>query len=103
MKIVCSSVVICRSNTKRWWTIFYLLTLSNDLSLIAGPYEAIKVTGLEMIIMATALSGTPWQDERAVPRSDGLPFHPTEEELLHYYLRKRVAYEKIDVERLREQ
>ena len=45
----------------RWWTIFYLLTLSNDLSLIASPYEAIKVTGLEMIIMATALSGTPWQ------------------------------------------
>ncbi|XP_059641848.1 NAC domain-containing protein 43-like [Cornus florida] len=28
----------------------------------------------------------------------GFRFHPTEEELLHYYLRKKVAYEKIDLD-----
>lgn len=28
----------------------------------------------------------------------GFRFHPTEEELLQYYLRKKVAYEKIDLD-----
>ncbi|RWR80826.1 NAC domain-containing protein 43-like protein [Cinnamomum micranthum f. kanehirae] len=28
----------------------------------------------------------------------GFRFHPTEEELLHYYLKKKVAYEKIDLD-----
>ncbi|KAF8413394.1 hypothetical protein HHK36_001375 [Tetracentron sinense] len=28
----------------------------------------------------------------------GFRFHPTEEELLHYYLRKKVAYEEIDLD-----
>lgn len=28
----------------------------------------------------------------------GFRFHPTEEELLHYYLRKKVAYQKIDLD-----
>ncbi|XP_039035608.1 NAC domain-containing protein 43-like [Hibiscus syriacus] len=28
----------------------------------------------------------------------GFRFHPTEEELLHYYLRKKAAYEKIDLD-----
>ncbi|KAJ0482577.1 putative transcription factor NAM family [Helianthus annuus] len=32
----------------------------------------------------------------------GFRFHPTEEELLHYYLRKKVAYEKIDLDVIRE-
>ncbi|KAF5734376.1 putative NAC domain-containing protein [Tripterygium wilfordii] len=32
----------------------------------------------------------------------GFRFHPTEEELLHYYLRKKVNYEKIDVDVIRE-
>ncbi|CAA7404581.1 unnamed protein product [Spirodela intermedia] len=38
--------------------------------------------------------------------SSGIPpgfrFHPTEEELLHYYLRKKVALERIDLEVIRE-
>ncbi|KAJ8768451.1 hypothetical protein K2173_021604 [Erythroxylum novogranatense] len=32
----------------------------------------------------------------------GFRFHPTEEELLHYYLRKKVAYEQIDLDVIRE-
>ncbi|TXG63096.1 hypothetical protein EZV62_010090 [Acer yangbiense] len=28
----------------------------------------------------------------------GFRFHPTEEELLHYYLRKKISYEKIDLD-----
>ncbi|KAK8495921.1 hypothetical protein V6N12_012513 [Hibiscus sabdariffa] len=32
----------------------------------------------------------------------GFRFHPTEEELLHYYLRKKVAYQKIDLDVIRE-
>ncbi|KAK4369652.1 hypothetical protein RND71_013444 [Anisodus tanguticus] len=32
----------------------------------------------------------------------GFRFHPTEEELLHYYLRKKVACEKIDLEVIRD-
>ncbi|KAI4352687.1 hypothetical protein L6164_006912 [Bauhinia variegata] len=32
----------------------------------------------------------------------GFRFHPTEEELLQYYLRKKVAYEKIDLDVIRE-
>ncbi|KAF5729793.1 putative NAC domain-containing protein [Tripterygium wilfordii] len=32
----------------------------------------------------------------------GFRFHPTEEELLHYYLRKKVNYEKIDLDVIRE-
>ncbi|KAF5457967.1 hypothetical protein F2P56_022036 [Juglans regia] len=32
----------------------------------------------------------------------GFRFHPTEEELLHYYLRKKVADEKIDLDVIRE-
>ncbi|MFS8005195.1 putative transcription factor NAM family [Helianthus anomalus] len=32
----------------------------------------------------------------------GFRFHPTEEELLHYYLRKKVAYEKIDLDVIRD-
>ncbi|KAF3789398.1 NAC domain-containing protein 43 [Nymphaea thermarum] len=32
----------------------------------------------------------------------GFRFHPTEEELLHYYLRKKVNYEKIDLDVIKE-
>ncbi|XP_048319647.1 NAC domain-containing protein 43 [Ziziphus jujuba] len=32
----------------------------------------------------------------------GFRFHPTEEELLHYYLKKKVAFEKIDLDVIRE-
>ncbi|KAM0059941.1 putative transcription factor NAM family [Helianthus debilis subsp. tardiflorus] len=32
----------------------------------------------------------------------GFRFHPTEEELLHYYLRKKVAYESIDLDVIQE-
>ncbi|XAR70107.1 hypothetical protein NMG60_11026863 [Bertholletia excelsa] len=32
----------------------------------------------------------------------GFRFHPTEEELLHYYLRKKVAHEKIDLDVIRD-
>ncbi|KAJ0940261.1 putative transcription factor NAM family [Helianthus annuus] len=32
----------------------------------------------------------------------GFRFHPTEEELLNYYLRKKVAYEKIDLDVIRD-
>ncbi|XP_047340258.1 NAC domain-containing protein 43-like [Impatiens glandulifera] len=32
----------------------------------------------------------------------GFRFHPTEEELLHYYLRKKVAYQKIDLDVIRD-
>ncbi|KAJ8900677.1 hypothetical protein K2173_025454 [Erythroxylum novogranatense] len=31
----------------------------------------------------------------------GFRFHPTEEELLHYYLKKKVSYEKIDLDVIR--
>ncbi|XP_047320219.1 protein BEARSKIN1-like [Impatiens glandulifera] len=36
----------------------------------------------------------------AVP--PGFRFHPTDEELLHYYLKKKVTFEKIDMEVIRE-
>lgn len=45
--------------------------------------------------MAMALNG----QSRVPP---GFRFHPTEEELLQYYLRKKVAYEKIDLDVIRE-
>lgn len=32
----------------------------------------------------------------------GFRFHPTEEELLQYYLRKKVYYEKIDLDVIRD-
>ena len=32
----------------------------------------------------------------------GFRFHPTDEELLYYYLRKKVAYEPIDLDDIRE-
>lgn len=32
----------------------------------------------------------------------GFRFHPTDEELLYYYLRKKVAYEPIDFDVIRE-
>lgn len=32
----------------------------------------------------------------------GFRFHPTEEELLNYYLRKKVLYEKIDLDVIRD-
>lgn len=32
----------------------------------------------------------------------GFRFHPTEEELLHYYLRKKVAADKIDLDVIRD-
>nr|UBT01659.1 NAC transcription factor 55 [Litchi chinensis] len=32
----------------------------------------------------------------------GFRFHPTEEELLHYYLRKKISYEKIDLDVIRD-
>lgn len=32
----------------------------------------------------------------------GFRFHPTEEELLHYYLKKKVSYEKIDLDVIRD-
>ena len=32
----------------------------------------------------------------------GFRFHPTDEELLYYYLRKTVAYEAIDLDVIRE-
>lgn len=32
----------------------------------------------------------------------GFRFHPTEDELLYYYLRKKVAYEPIDLDVIRE-
>lgn len=32
----------------------------------------------------------------------GFRFHPTEEELLRYYLRKKVSYEKIDLDVIRD-
>lgn len=32
----------------------------------------------------------------------GFRFHPTEEELLYYYLRKKVAYEAIDLDVIRD-
>lgn len=36
----------------------------------------------------------------AVP--PGFRFHPTDEELLYYYLRKKVSYEAIDLDVIRE-
>lgn len=32
----------------------------------------------------------------------GFRFHPTDEELLYYYLRKKVSYEAIDLDVIRE-
>ncbi|XP_074565511.1 NAC domain-containing protein 76-like [Curcuma longa] len=42
----------------------------------------------------------PSSGQLAVP--PGFRFHPTDEELLHYYLRKKVAYEAIDLDVIRE-
>lgn len=32
----------------------------------------------------------------------GFRFHPTDEELLHYYLKKKISYEKFDMEVIKE-
>lgn len=32
----------------------------------------------------------------------GFRFHPTDEELLHYYLKKKVSFQKFDMEVIRE-
>jgi hypothetical protein len=37
-----------------------------------------------------------------MPVPPGFRFHPTDEELLYYYLRKKVAYELIDLDVIRE-
>lgn len=37
----------------------------------------------------------------AVTVPPGFRFHPTDEELLHYYLRKKVAFEAIDLDVIR--
>lgn len=36
------------------------------------------------------------------PVPPGFRFHPTDEELLYYYLRKKVSYEAIDLDVIRE-
>lgn len=42
--------------------------------------------------MATSTGGVP----------PGFRFHPTEEELLHYYLKRKVSFQKFDMEVIRE-
>lgn len=32
----------------------------------------------------------------------GFRFHPTDEELLHYYLKKKISYEKFEMEVIKE-
>ena len=42
----------------------------------------------------------PGNGQLSVP--PGFRFHPTEEELLYYYLKKKVSYEAIDLDVIRE-
>ena len=44
------------------------------------------------MVMATSTGGVP----------PGFRFHPTDEELLHYYLKKKVSFQKFDMEVIRE-
>jgi len=44
------------------------------------------------MVMATSSGGVP----------PGFRFHPTDEELLHYYLKKKVSFQKFDMEVIRE-
>lgn len=41
-------------------------------------------------------------DTRPTSVPPGFRFHPTDEELLYYYLRKKVSYEAIDLDVIRE-
>ncbi|XP_010538892.1 PREDICTED: protein BEARSKIN2-like [Tarenaya hassleriana] len=41
-----------------------------------------------------------WSNNGGVP--PGFRFHPTEEELLHYYLKKKLSYQKFEMEVIRE-
>lgn len=40
--------------------------------------------------------------DQSVKVPPGFRFHPTEEELLNYYLRKKVTFQKIDLDVIRE-
>lgn len=42
------------------------------------------------------------RQQQVVSVPPGFRFHPTEEELLYYYLRKKVSYESIDLDVIKE-
>ena len=56
-----------------------------------GTYEI-----QEIIIMM------PENEQQLVSVPPGFRFHPTDEELLYYYLRKKVSYEAIELDVIRE-
>jgi hypothetical protein len=54
----------------------------------------------DMDVISQVKSMHPSSSPLSVP--PGFRFHPTDEELLYYYLRKKVSYEPIDLDVIRE-
>lgn len=65
------------------------------------PYFLKPLCDLTQVIKQIRYSRMmPASGQLSVP--PGFRFHPTDEELLHYYLRKKVSYEAIDLDVIRE-
>ncbi|KAK1436103.1 hypothetical protein QVD17_01878 [Tagetes erecta] len=74
---------------------FLQLFLCTSFLLIILFFSHYKLMSEEEVSLSVNVNG-----HSKVP--PGFRFHPTEEELLHYYLRKKVAYEKIDLDVIRD-
>lgn len=76
---------------------------ASDLVLLIGSTHMVFLLLLLRLILGPArerASMHPSGGALSVP--PGFRFHPTDEELLYYYLRKKVAYEAIDLDVIRE-
>ncbi|CAN1749833.1 NAC domain-containing protein 76, partial [Linum perenne] len=84
---------------------FFLLPSSSFFSFIAGESNHSKYSNLhfclhQLIIYIYIVLRMAGSGQLTVP--PGFRFHPTDEELLYYYLRKKVSYEAIDLDVIRE-